>query len=293
MELLRALGVLCEPPAPSQAAVAETLGLSGAREDAEHADLFLFQLYPYASVYLGPEGMLGGEARDRVAGFWRALRLAPPPEPDHLASLLGLAAGLAEAEGMERNPARRRLAREARSALLWEHLLSWLPPYLTKLDEIASPFYRRWASLLRGALDAQADELEVGGPLPLHLRSAPALEPPGAVGAKDFLDGLLAPVRSGMILVRDDLARAARELGLGLRVAERRFVLAALLEQDAAATLSWLAAEAARWERLHRTGAVKSDPIATFWADRASRTARILRVEAEAALEAVDLERVE
>ena len=37
--------------------------------------------------------MLGGEARDRIAGFWRALGLVPPPEPDHLAVMLGLYAG--------------------------------------------------------------------------------------------------------------------------------------------------------------------------------------------------------
>jgi sulfite exporter TauE/SafE len=38
--------------------------------------------------------MLGGAARERVAGFWRAVGLVPPPEPDHLAALLGLAAGV-------------------------------------------------------------------------------------------------------------------------------------------------------------------------------------------------------
>ena len=293
MELLRALGVLCEPPAPGHAAVAEALGLPPVADESEYADLFLFQLYPYASVYVGPEGMLGGEARDRVAGFWRALRLAPPSEPDHLASLLGLYASLAEAERAEREPARRRLMLQARSALLWEHLLSWLPPYLTKLDELTSPLYRQWSSLLRAALRAEADELDAEGPLPLHLRSAPALEPPGAVGATQFMDGLLAPVRSGMILVRDDLARAAREVGLGLRVAERRFVLAALLEQDAAATLDWLAGEAARWARLHREDADGSDVIAAFWADRAGRTALLLRTEAEAVAEALEGERVE
>ena len=293
MELLRALGVLCEPPAPEHAEVAEALGLPGVARDSEYADVFLFQLYPYASVYLGPEGMLGGEARDRVAGFWRALRLTPPSEPDHLASLLGLYASLAEAERAESEPARRRLMREARSALLWEHLLSWLPPYLAKFDELASPLYRQWASLLLAALRVEADELAARGPLPLHLRGAPPLEPPAAVGATQFLDGLLAPVRSGMILVRDDLVRAAREVGLGLRVAERRFVLSALLEQDAPATLAWLGGEATGWARLHREGANGSDVIAAFWADRASRTALLLRAEAEAVAGVLDAERVE
>ncbi|HAC46500.1 MAG TPA: hypothetical protein DCF65_10605, partial [Chloroflexi bacterium] len=85
------------------------------------------QLWPYASIYVGAEGKLGGEARDRVAGFWRALHLTPPAEPDHLAALLGLYATLADMEAAEQDPARRQLRRSSRQALLWEHLLSWLP----------------------------------------------------------------------------------------------------------------------------------------------------------------------
>lgn len=44
----------------------------------------------YASVYLGPDGALGGEGTDRAAGFWRAIGITPPAEPDHLTALLSL-----------------------------------------------------------------------------------------------------------------------------------------------------------------------------------------------------------
>src|SRR6266545_2894193 len=92
-DLFRALGALCEAPQPEHAAVARALGLAPPRA-VDFAGVFMLQVYPYASVHLGDEGMLGGEAGDRVAGFWRALRLVPPAEPDHLASLLGLYAAL-------------------------------------------------------------------------------------------------------------------------------------------------------------------------------------------------------
>ena len=99
MEVFRALAALCEPPGPQTGTLAAALGLDGpVPDEAGHTELFLFQLYPYASVYLGPEGQLGGPARDRVAGFWRAVGLTPPAEPDHLAALLGLLAALADAE---------------------------------------------------------------------------------------------------------------------------------------------------------------------------------------------------
>ncbi|HZB44880.1 MAG TPA: molecular chaperone TorD family protein, partial [Pyrinomonadaceae bacterium] len=99
MEILRALAVLVEPPdRPGAARVAEALGLGELPEASAYTDLFVFQLYPYASVYVGREGMLGGEARDRVAGFLAALGHDVPAEPDHLALLLGAYAGLCEAE---------------------------------------------------------------------------------------------------------------------------------------------------------------------------------------------------
>src|SRR6266536_3343848 len=119
-ELLRALGVLCEPPEPTHARIAEALCLPGRIDAADHTELFGFQLVPYASVYLGAEGMLGGEAADRVAGFWRALRLTPPPEPDHLAALLGLYATIGEAERGERAFAlRSMLSQDAGATLAW------------------------------------------------------------------------------------------------------------------------------------------------------------------------------
>src|SRR5919206_4462992 len=115
MELFRALAVLVEPPdRPGAERVAEALGLGALPEASAYTDTFVFRLYPYASVYLGAEGMLGGEARDRVAGFLAALGQAVPPEPDHLALMLGAYASLAEAEEAERDARRREPLRGAR-----------------------------------------------------------------------------------------------------------------------------------------------------------------------------------
>src|SRR6266496_675887 len=93
-EIFRALGALCEPPEPAHARLAAALGLPPPPDAAAFTEVFVFQLVPYAAPYLSPDGMLGGEAGDRVAGFWRALQLRPPAEPDHLAALLGLYAPL-------------------------------------------------------------------------------------------------------------------------------------------------------------------------------------------------------
>ena len=266
-ELFRALAVIAEPPTPASKRVAATLELPGDPDPAEYTDLFLLQLWPYASIYVGEAGKLGGDARDRVAGFWRALGLNPPAEPDHLAALLGLHAALIEREAREREPARKLLVRRSRHALLSEHLLSWLPVYLAKLQEIGSPFYRAWGRLVAGALVEEAREIGFPEQLPLHLRVAPDLS---------SADEILVAVRSGMLVVRDDLARAARSLGLGLRQGERRYVLEALLAQGPDATLGWLAVEAERWVELHRSMPAELGPIRDFWLGRAELSAQLL-----------------
>jgi TorA maturation chaperone TorD len=289
MELFRALAVLAEPPDRAGAArVAEALGLGDLPGVSEYTDVFVFRLYPYASVYVGAEGMLGGEARDRVAGFLAALGQTPPPEPDHLALMLGAYAWLAEAEGAGPDARARESWRGARRAFLWEHLLSWLPVYLDKLGQVAPPFYRRWGETLRAALDAEAEALGARGPLPLHLREAPRMADPRETSSEEFLKALLAPARSGLILLRDDIARAARGLGLGLRAGERLFALRSLVGQDTAGALSRLAAEADAWHTLHLRRRAAHGPVAEWWGARAGATAKLLRelaAEAEAGTE--------
>jgi hypothetical protein len=276
VEVFRALASLVEPSGPESRRLADLLELGPLPDGPELSELFLFQLYPYASVYLGAEGMMGGEARDRIAGFWRVLGLDPPAEPDHLAVMLALYARLAELED-EADDARQREAwRQGRVAFLWEHLLSWLPPYLSKLSEIGPPFYRRWAELLTSSIGEEGKRQDHPERLPLHLREAPRLAAPDAEGGQAFLRSVLSPVTSGIILVRADLHRAARELDLGVRLGERQFILEALMSQDSVATLRWLEGECEGWIDRHHRSQPPTGPIADFWISRAESTGQIL-----------------
>lgn len=275
VELLRALAVLGEPPTAEHARLARAVGLSGAPAPAAHTELFLVHLHPYASVHLGPEGMLGGEARDRVAGFWTAVGQTPPQEPDHLSALVGLYAALAEGEGAE-GGAQGRLVRRAREALLHEHLAPWLPFFLERVVELAAPFYASWAGLLGGVLDAELEAAPPPAEVPLHLRLAPGLPDPRREGAGPFLAGLLAPVRAGVILTRADLADLARRTGVGVRPGARRRMLEQLVGREAEVVLEALAAEAELRAARHATR-VGAGPSSAFWAGRARATARLLR----------------
>jgi TorA maturation chaperone TorD len=263
-DLFRALGALCEPPEPAHARLAAALGLPPPVDAATFTDVFVFQLVPYAAPYLSPEGMLGGEAGDRVAGFWRALDLTPPTDPDHLAALLGLYAGLGERENAQ--PASASAWREARRALLWEHLLTWVPMYADAVITLPSRFHSAWARLLRQALLAEAQILAPPSAMPLHLRDVPELPDPQS---SDFTRALLAPVRSGVLVTRHDLVNAAAATGLAARAGGRAFMLRALIEQNAAATFGWLAQHAAWWAGRHQAGASTLAHIARHWHSRA------------------------
>lgn len=270
IELWRSLALLSEPPAGEHARVARALELGEAPQSWEYSECFLFRFYPYASVYLGPEGMMGGDARDRIAGFWRALGLTPPAEPDHLATMLSMHASLIEGEQMSPMPAARERFRHARAAHLHEHLLPWLPMWLERVRDEAPPFYQRWAKLVEELLDEETRELGEPAATPLHLREAPPLPAARDLELDALLAFVLSPLSSGMIVVRDDSVEMARRLGLGARAGERRFVLRALLSQDAAGTLRQLADHARTAHQAHRA---RSAPLSSWWAARAAASA--------------------
>jgi hypothetical protein len=240
-------------------------------DPADHTELFIRQLPPYASIYLDPDGKIGGQARDRIAGFWHATGFTPPPEPDHLAALLGLWAALLD-PAANGDPARRRLLLHAQHTLVYEHLAPWLIPYLTRVENIAPTPYPAWAQLIieviRSALHTDPG---------LHQPSRHLADPPSLPqGPDDLITYLLAPVRSGIILTHADLNRAAATTNAGIRIGERAYALRSLLEQSPQPVLEWLAIEADRQAvRLGSTQAFSQ--ITNVWKDRARATVAILQ----------------
>jgi hypothetical protein len=221
--------------------------------------------------------MLGGEARDRIAGFWRVIGLEPPQEPDHLALMLALYAQLSQSETAAPDPREREAWRHARETFLWEHLLSWVLLYLDELDRIAgSSFYSRWSSVLRDALCRDARRLGTSFPLPMHFVDVPEVCDPRNEGTEAFLNSLLAPVRSGFIITRKDLGLLARNSRVGARIGERKFMLKAMLEQDARETLTSLSGLAAGWADQQLQYREMLGPIAEFRQNRAQNSAKLL-----------------
>ncbi len=271
-ELLRALGALILDDPTVTPALSRALGLPEWSR-ADHTGIFVLDLPPYASIHLGPEGKLGGEGGDRVAGFWRTLDLDPPSDADHLCSLLALYAELGTAAQECVTAAAAARLDHARAVLLWEHLWSWVPGYLAAVAQ--DPAGKAWAELTGQALRAEAEATPEPPELPAALRHAPEPLDPGCDLA-ELLDGFTAPVRAGFVLTYRDLLRAGAEIGVGVRRGERRFALRSMMEQDPVATLRWSAGHARRWARIHGDQPDHGAGTGRWWAQRAAATASCL-----------------
>lgn len=278
-ELLRSLGAALLTPPPGNHAVCEALDLA-IPTGVEHTDAFVLSAPPHGAIHLGPEGKLGGEGLDRIAGFWRALGLRAPEDADHLGALLMLYAELGEAERTASDERGRAQLHRARAALFHEHIWSWAPGYLVAVTGLDIDSASAWAQLTAQALRAEYAELGAGERLPLALRAAPrAMDLSDSLD--ETLDALVAPIRSGTVLTHRDLHRCAQHVGVGFRRGERRFALKAMFEQDAHATLNWLGAHAGSWSDRHASSRntsaqhTEANPC-SWWSLRAASTARTL-----------------
>lgn len=274
-DLLRLLAGFAEMPDTDHPAWAETLGLSApasfeAWQEA-HTETFLTQCAPYASIYLGEQGAIGGETADRVAGFRRLLGAHIDGPPDALIALLNDYAALVAHADHDAQAA------HARRALLWEHLLCWLMPYLASVARSASEPYSQWAELTRTIFYAEARHSGLPERLPLHLRVAPhAGIHAAAHGLDDVIAALLTPIRSGLILTRQDLVRIAEAFNVAVGLGSRRFIVRRLIEAQPQASLERLAEEANRQATTHADDRDALGPVADFWTQRATYTAKTL-----------------
>ncbi len=275
-EVLRALASLSYPPESGHARLAALLGLPDVPSREEHTRMFLFAVHPYASVYLSADGMQGGEVRDRIDGFWRAVGREPAPESDHLGALLSLACAIEEAGEVDDAAgtdaeAVSELRRHGARALRLQYVDSWVYPFLDAVARAASKdFFSAWAGLLRLTLEATAPVGSIVDPLP-----DVDLPDPDAEGVEALARALLAPGRSGLVLTRQDLLRRAKVAGLRVRPERRAYMLETLLRQDPSGTLEWLQGEAWWWRARHETRAAQPGSAASAWVARAERTAAL------------------
>jgi TorA maturation chaperone TorD len=280
MELLRALGAVIEKPDTSVTRLAALIELPARPTATEHALLFEAQLPPHASRYLSADGARADAICERMASYWRATGATPPAEPDHLGHLVTFYADLVEMQARETDDARRHAVGRLRKTVLWEHLLTWLPAYLTKVDLIAPRVYRRWSQLLWQAATREAWTVGPPNAVPGFLADLNALADPPQDDVHALVAHLSAPARCGLILVPVDVRRAADALQTPAPEGTLAAALAELIERRTAGMLEWLATEARRWETRHERNRDLLPALSDHWTRRARATRSLLHTGA-------------
>ncbi|GIV60750.1 molecular chaperone TorD family protein [Rhodocaloribacter litoris] len=261
---------------------------------ADHQHLFGFNVFPYAGVFLDPDGRLNGPVADEVRQVF--LRSGCPlpltgESLDHLGHELAWLAHMmhAEAEALQDGIAAEvRRIRWMQRRFLDHHLLGWLPLFLEAARGQASPFFRRLLDLTQDVVWAHRRALGPAPPeeaTPFTLPAPPALLDLPETGLKEIAGYLATPVWAGFFLGRDDIGALGRRIGVPCGFGNRQQMLVNLVR--AAAEYDRLVhLVAALKERVAVTRAGLRDLVAgdlpglrealTPWLERLETTDRLL-----------------
>lgn len=201
--------------------------------------VFEFNVYPYASVFIDPSGMLNSDWAGFVSGVYKALGLevnvdAGLAADDHLSAQLEAMAALCEREDNSSEVLAKERARHGQKTLLIEQLLPWLLSFVHGVNRIDSGFYSAVASMTLELALEHANDLLIGEEarafvFPNSEEELQAVQPidvkKKAGEARSKLQTLITAARSGLFLSRDDITRLGRSLDLPVRFAERPFML--------------------------------------------------------------------
>lgn len=240
------------------------LGVPVTFEAGAHYEALGLGVPPHASVFVDPEGVVGGAVSQRVVDTYARIGFAydvTGPAPDHVAVQL---------RALARCP-----SGASQRVILDEHLLGWVPMLAYALRDFAP--YGVAASTLVGVLLDHRSSLgeHRGGPSMAAVELA-LDDPKTSLG--DIAAFLCRPATSGMWLSRFDVTRLARGVSASHGFGERRLMLENLLrsaaDRDAlGALVDALAHEVEGWQTHLAT---LPDVYAAPWTARLAKTTALL-----------------
>lgn len=255
---------------------------------AAHHDLFAFNLFPYAGIFLTDSGLLGGDVTNQVAQAYRQAGFsigASTASPDHLGHAFAFLAFLAEreAEAWPLQPAGALLWQQKQHHFLARHLLLWLIPCAIAVQQQANRFYSelaQWSLILALTHFAEGAAASVsGGQQPPDLPDNPPLLDDERAGLKEIARYLITPLQSGIYLGRHDIGQLARRLELPRGFGNREQMLLNLMraagQYDQASQLfTLIGAVINRWQLVYDSLSVDFPDAAAFVQPWQSRTAQ-------------------
>jgi TorA maturation chaperone TorD len=256
---------------------------------AAHYDLFGLNVFPYASIFLHGDMMIGTAVTNSIQNFYHEVGFTDYASDmaDHIGNLFGLLGYLsaAEADAFEDHKvAEARRMQHLQLRFLNDYLLPWLPALTKAVQQQGSSLY---GSLLELSLDfvtAQYNQLQensVGDAPAFRLPRSPNLLDNEKTGLRDIAEYLLIPVYAGFYLSRDDVRRLGSEHDLPHGFGKRKQILTNLLRtavdydvlEDVIFSLRRICTD---WQSYYQALEPVLEPFAVIWQKRLIHTHKIL-----------------
>jgi len=198
------------------------ISLDESRDGSEHYQLFIHNVFPYETIFLGDDGLLGGTITEKVAAFYRRIgfQSASDESADHISSELEAMAYLcfAELDAVEDHiPHQIHRIHQLQRRLLDEHLLRWLPAFVIAVEQQTHTVY---TEIVRQSFDLVCKHrLQLGDDLMAATDTFSLAEPFDLLdnektSLRDIARYLLTPAHTGFFLSIDDI----RGIGAAFRV---------------------------------------------------------------------------
>ncbi len=268
---------------------------------ADYQELFGFNVFPYVSVFLEVNRLVGGEITNRLYDFFRMAGFGlslTDESADHVSHSFAFLAYLSayELEAMETgNYPELERVRSLQARFMDELLFWWLLPFVRAIEQQPYPFFRSLGRLiLEFVLEHRRQLGELSGPMDVPpLADVPSLEEPH-VGLREIARYLTTPVWTGLFLSRGDIARLARKKQLPRGFGSREMLLENLLRsavrydalEELLDNLEALIQESEAFYESLPSDVPSVHPVVDFWLRRLGRTREHLHRIREAALAA-------
>lgn len=212
----------------------------------EYANIFLLNLYPYESVFVGAEPMLNTGETEAVQQFYHRYNFSVGGvrgkiknlPPDHLSAELRFLGFLAKYEAQarrENQPRKAELLGRSAYTFLQKHLLCWLPVMSLNVARVTRhDFYPNLTAQALSFVLFDYQHLQElyrdNEPVSLNLANEPNF---AYESLPDVVNFLITPSRSGFLLTKIEIGRLAKQLQLPPGGENRFQMLWALFEQAA------------------------------------------------------------
>lgn len=204
---------------------------------AEHYQLFGRNVFPFEAIFLGTDGLLGGEITESVTAFYQSVGFSAPIDEsaDHISVQLSLMAFLsgAESDALADNVTHQiQRMRQLQRYFLDEHLLRWLPACVSAIQQQGESDYLDIASQLLALVIEH--RVHLGDDLMMtesafQLPDVPDLINDEKTSLRDIASYLLTHSYTGFFLSTDDIKRLGAQFRLPHGFGKRQQILTNLL----------------------------------------------------------------